>query len=107
MLEKKELLKLADKYEALHQKNFDNFQETGDRKYLRAHERYEDMADAFRMAANAEEDYNLKTHYGCMITNFAISAAEAIRTSDTEKMKAVLQDLVETAAANKLYWKRE
>lgn len=107
MLEKKELLKLADKYEALHQKNFEMFQQCGEQKYLRAHERYEDMADAFRMAANAEEDFSQKTHFGTLITNFATRAASAIRASTPEEMKAVLQDLVETAAANKLYWKRD
>ena len=107
MLEKKELLKLADKYEALHQKNFEMFQQCGEQKYLRAHERYEDMADAFRMAANAEEDFSQKTHFGTLITNFATRAAGAIRANDPTEMKAVLQDLVETAAANKLYWKRD
>ena len=43
MLTQKELMKLADKYEALHKKNFNNYQECGEQKYLRASERYEDM----------------------------------------------------------------
>ena len=107
MLEKKELLKLVDKYDALHEKNYEIFQQCGEQKYLRASERYEDMADAFRMAANAEEDFSQKTHFGTLITNFATRAAGAIRASTPEEMKAVLQDLVETAAANKLYWKRD
>ena len=107
MLTQKELLKLADKYEALHKKNFDLYQQCGEQKYLRAHERYEDMADAFRMAADAEEDFSQKAHFGALITNFATRAASAIRASDPGEMETVLQDLVETAAANKLYWKRE
>ena len=107
MLEKKELLKLADKYEALHQKNYEMFQQCGEQKYLRAHERYEDMADAFRMAANAEEDYSKKTHYGIIITSFATRAAEAIRNNvSPDQMKNILVDFVETAAKNKLYWKK-
>lgn len=107
MLTQKELMKLADKYEALHKKNFDNYQECGEQKYLRASERYEDMADAFRMAANAEEDYSKKTHYGLIITSFATRAAGAIRNhASPDKMEGILADLVDTAAKNKLYWKK-
>ena len=107
MLTQKELMRLADKYEALHKKNFDNYQECGEQKYLRASERYEDMADAFRMAANAEEDYSKKTHYGLIITSFATRAAEAIRNNvSPDNMENILADLVDTAAKNKLYWKK-
>ncbi len=101
-------MKLADKYEALHKKNFNNYQECGEQKYLRTSERYEDMADAFRMAANAEEDYSRKTHYGMIITGFATRSAEAIRNGvSQDQMKSILFDLVDTAAKNKLYWKKE
>ena len=107
MLKQKELYNLADKNEALYQKNFDKYQETGEPRYLSNANRYQDMADAFRMAANAEEDYSKKTHYASMISNFATRADVAIRTNAPEKMKTILQDLVDTAAKNKLYWKRD
>ena len=65
------------------------------------------MADAFRMAANAEEDYSKKTHYGIIIASFATMSAEAIRNNvSPDQMKNILADLVETAAKNKLYWKK-
>ncbi len=106
MLERKELLKLVEKYEALHAKNYDSYQQCGEPRYLRNSERYEDMADAFRMAADAEEDYSKKVHYGTLITNFAKSAAEALRNGNPETMKGVLQYIVREAERNKLYWTR-
>ena len=106
MLERKELEKLVGKYEALHVKNFDLYQQCGEQKYLRASERYEDMAQAFQMAANAEEDYSKKVHYGTLITYFAQRAAEALRDGDQAKMENVLKYIIDEADRNKLYWKR-
>lgn len=106
MLEKKDLLKLMEKYEALHVKNFDIYQQCGEQKYLRASERYEDMAQAFRMAADAEDDHSKKVHYGVLISEFAKSAAEALRNGNQDAMEKTLQFIVNTADRNKLYWKR-
>ncbi len=106
MLEKQDLLKLVEKYEALHIKNYDNYQQCGEPRYLRNSERYEDMAQAFRMAADAEEDYSKKVHYGTLITYFAQEAARALRQGDEITMKNVLQYIVHEAERNKLYWAR-
>ena len=106
MLEKQDLLKLVEKYEALHIKNFDNYQQCGEQKYLRASERYEDMAQAFRMAADADDDHNKKVHYGILIGDFAKDAAEALRNGNPETMKGVLRYIVNEADRQKLYWKR-
>ena len=106
MLERKELQKLVEKYEALHVKNFDLYQQCGEQKYLRASERYEDMAQAFQMAIDAEEDYSKKVHYGTLITYFAQNAADALRNGNPETMKGVLKYIINEADKNKLYWKR-
>ena len=106
MLEKRELQKLADKYDALHVKNYDSYQQTGEQRYMRNHERYEEMADAFRMAANAEEDYSAMMRYRIMISHMADNAAEALKDGDPEAMKVALRSIIDKAVNAKLYWKR-
>lgn len=58
ILEKKKLLAMADRWEKKARNAEARYQETGDRRYLREKENNEDLADAIRMAANAEEDYS-------------------------------------------------
>ena len=107
MIPKKRLLELVDNYDRLYQKNFDCYQQSGESRYLTNAERYQDMAEAFQMAADAEEDYSKKAHYASMLTNFAARADVAIRDNAPGEMKTILQDLVDSAVKNKLYWKRD
>lgn len=58
ILERKKLLALVDRWEKKALSAEARFQESGERRHLREKENAEDMADALRMAANAEEDYS-------------------------------------------------
>ena len=58
ILEKKKLLGLVERWEKKAQNAEARYQESGDQRHLREKENAEDMADALRMAANAEEDYS-------------------------------------------------
>lgn len=58
ILEKKKLLALADRWDKKARNAEARYQESGDQRHLREKENTEDIADALRMAANAEEDYS-------------------------------------------------
>lgn len=104
MLAKKDLISLADKYDAMHVKNYNMYQECGERKYLRASERYEDMADAFRMAANAA-DTNQKYHsLSASISHYAAEGDKALYHDSADDMKEVLRNIVSVAETYCGYW---
>ncbi len=104
MLEKQDLLKLVGKYEVLHLKNFDNYQQCGEPRYLRASERYEDMAQAFQMAADA---YDTKQKYyslSAFVSQYAAEGDKALYHNDAEGMKEALQNIVSVAEMHCGYW---
>lgn len=106
MLEKKDLLKLADKYEALHQKNYEMFQQCGEQKYLRVSERYEDMADAFLMAANIA-DIKQKYHsLSASISQYAAEGDKALYHNDDEGVKSALRNIISIAETHCGYWSK-
>lgn len=70
ILEKRKLFCLADKYEKKAAAAELRFQESGLARYRREKENYEDMADAFRMAANAESDYSELVHTRGMLAKY-------------------------------------
>lgn len=59
-MELKDISKKIDKYDNLAQKNFMNYQESGEPRYLSSSEKYEELADVYRMAYKYkdEEDTN-------------------------------------------------
>ena len=104
MLEKNDLLKLADKYDALHRKNFIFYQQCGELKHLRASERYEDMADAFRTAANVA-DIKQKYHsLRASVSQYAAEGDKAIYHDNVDDMKQVLRNIVTVAEMSCGYW---
>lgn len=56
-MDKETLEKLADKYQQKADRAFDNYQETGAKRYYTERENAEDLADALRMAANAADEH--------------------------------------------------
>lgn len=53
---KKEILDARDKYISLYQKNFNLYQETGEKRYYYAYCKYDDLAYVFGIASSAAED---------------------------------------------------
>ena len=79
-------------------KNYIYYQECGEQKYLRASERYEDMADAFLMAANAKDDHQALVRLRGYVSEFASKADSAIHNNaEAEEMKQILKDLIAIA----------
>lgn len=68
---KDELIAMAKKYDDKASKAYYNYQETGTQRYHREMENAEDMADALRMAASAEEDHNKLLNLRAELQNLA------------------------------------
>ena len=104
MLNKQDLQKLADKYDALHEKNYRLYQECGEQRYLRASERYEDMADAFQMAADVA-DIRQKYHsLSASVSQYAAEGDKALYHDNADDMKQVLRNIVSVAEMYCGYW---
>lgn len=97
---KKELIALADKHQEKAEKAYKNYQETGITRYSRDYRNSENLAEAFRMAANAEEDHSRLISLRCDISRVASSAADAERAAEDLKlsrMTAVIKELLSVA----------
>ncbi len=91
ILEKKRLLALIARWEKKAQNAEARYQETGERRYCREKENAEDMADALRMAANAEEDYSALVHTRGQLAAYQVTGMtpEKIVRLKTERDAAV------------------
>jgi hypothetical protein len=77
VLPKKDLEKLATKYQAMADKADAAYQETGLNRYYATKTRNEDLADALRMAAAVVDDQEELVALRGMMANFASRAAAA------------------------------
>jgi hypothetical protein len=96
-MKKEELEKLAEKYQAKADTDYQNYQETGMTKYGTAYRKNEDMADAFRMAANAADEHHAYIAMKAQMATFAQRAHELKYADDEHKedqTKALLRDIV-------------
>ena len=97
-MSKEELMKLADKYQAKADTDFQNYQETGASRYGSSFRRNEDMAEALRMAAWAADEHHAYISMKADIANFA-RRARALTTGGTaerrdELTQSLINDLV-------------
>lgn len=97
-MKKEELEKLAEKYQAKADADYQNYQETGMTRYGTAYRKNEDMADAFRMAAAAADEHHSYIAMKGQMANFAWRAKMASTAETEEKQdelaKAIVRDLV-------------
>ena len=104
MLDKKDLMKLVEKYEALHIKNYDLYQQCGEQRYLRASERYEDMAQAFQMAADAHDTKQKYHSLSANVSHYAAEGDKALYHNNEEDIKSALRNIVTVAEIYCGYW---
>lgn len=89
-MDKKKLMKLADDYRKKADAAYQNYQETGAKRYYNSYHRNEDMADALQMAANAADEHNTLIATKGKLAHFAFRAAMATSKHRTESEKAEL-----------------
>ncbi len=57
-MDSKELEKKIERYEKLADKNYDIYQQTGESRYLSTYEKYNELADVYRMAFKYKLDHD-------------------------------------------------
>ena len=91
---KAELEVLAEKYAAKAEKSYRNYQETGISRYNRDQRNAEELANAFRAAANAAEEHEELIG---MRGELCLLANRAQKADTEEKAREVLKELVSYA----------
>lgn len=98
-MSKEELMKLADKYQAKADADFQNYHETGASRYGSSCRRNEDMAEALRMAAMATDEHHAYISMKADIANFARRAKAASTGGTAERRDELVQSLVNDLVA--------
>lgn len=90
-MDKKTLEALAERYQKRADHAFENYQETGIKRYDTERNNMEDLADALRMAANAADEHNA---YVGMRGSFVglVTIAQKIELAEDEKSREELAD---------------
>lgn len=94
ILENEKLDKLIDKFTRQAERQFQNYQETGLRRYEKAYEDATDMADSLQMARDAADDHTKMLNYRFYIYSWAI---EAQRVTDQAGAEKLLKGIVSAA----------
>ena len=102
---KEELIALADKHQEKADKAYKNYQETGISRYGWNYRNSENLAEAFRMAANAEEDHSSLIALRFDISRVASNAADAERAAEDLKLSRMTAVIKELLAVARLYQK--
>lgn len=98
IIESKKLDELIQKYEKTAEKQFRNYQETGLRRYEKAYEDAQDLADTLRMAKNASADHQKMLNYQSTIAIWG-SRAQSIKypENDPEGAEQLIKDVAAMA----------
>lgn len=107
-LSKEELEKLAAKYQDKADRAYRNYQETGVSRYDRERRNAEDMAEAFRAAANAADEHFLLGILRADFIGYASLADAALaEKAPREELEKILEGLISSAVACCHYKRRE
>lgn len=88
--------------EKIYNRNFQNYQSSGERRYERAYENAEDLMDIYRLALNAVDEHEKYLH---LKGNVSQLGAEAVRvlhdeSVEPEPAKRILRNLVAISEVN-------
>lgn len=95
---------MIQKYEKTAEKQFQNYQETGLRRYEREYENAQDLADTLRMARDATDDHTKMLNYQSTI---AIWGSRAQSIKDPAEAEQLIKDIASAARIYGLIRKEE
>ena len=110
-MNKAELERMADLYQAKADRAFQNYQETGMARYDREHRNYDDLAMALRVAASATDDHTQLISIRCDLAILAAKAEDLLAGDQLSHefisgAVSLLENLVATASTYGLIRKR-
>lgn len=105
-MDKKQLMQMADKYQAKADKAEQAYQETGISRYDNERRKSEDLAEALRNAANAADDRNKLIAMRSEVAALAASASRAMDNCERceEALERVAKEVVAVAQMFGLAW---
>lgn len=98
-MDKKTLEALAERYQKRADRAFENYQETGIKRYDTERNNMEDLADALRMAANAADEHNAYVGMRGSFVGLVTTAQNIEFAADKEIREKLVDDLVESLLA--------
>lgn len=93
-MDRSELEKLAERYQQRADRAFENYQDTGLRRYDTERNNMEDLADALRMAANAADEHNAYVGMSGAFVGLVTIAQEIELAADEESREELADKLV-------------
>lgn len=104
---KQEIEKLVDRYDAKAEKAFRTYQETGIQRYEREQHNAEDLADALRIAMNAQEDHDKLINLRAQLVWWASEAEQLLKGPREAPVESLLRDLIAFAGVTAGFKKQE
>ena len=104
---KEKIEKFIDRQQKVYDRNYRNFQETGEPRYDYAANRVEDMIDLARMALNAADDHQMVGICRAELSEWGNRALELTRDLnhwDEAKAMQLLKTIASTAKSRGLVW---
>lgn len=98
---KAEIQAFIDQQDRKADKNYGSYQETGDRRYLRAYEQAEDLAELARRALNAADEHEDYIWLRASVAELCLRAELAMTTNDS--FGGVIRDLLAVGRAHGVY----
>lgn len=98
-MDRNELEKLAERYQQKADRAFENYQDTGLRRYDTERNNMEDLAEAMRMAANAADEHAEYTNMRGSLAGFVNTAQNIKCTTNQDDRVKLVDKLVEDLLA--------
>lgn len=106
MMDAKELKKLIDRYQQKADTAYRNYQESGVSRYDREYRNNEDLADALRVALNANDEHTQLISIRSDLASLAGAAEQAVHHHDISEATSVLNNLIAVASFYGVYGRR-
>lgn len=102
---KAEIQAFIDQQDRKADKNYGSYQETGERRYLRAYEQAEDLAELARRALNAADEHEAYIWLRASVAELCANAEQAQLTNDS--LDGVIRDLLAVGRLHGVYSMKE
>lgn len=105
-MDSKTLKKLIERYQQKADTAYRNYQESGVARYDREYRNNEDIAEALRMALNANDEHTQLISIRSDLAQLAAAAETAVHHHDIDEATHVLNNLVAVASSYNVYGRR-
>lgn len=97
MNDRETIEKIIESQKRIHDRNFDNYQQTGERRYERAYQNAEDLIDICTLALGGVDEHTKLIHLKSSIVQIGYDAIKLLRDkaflSDPQGVERILKNL--------------